>query len=99
MLLLLTTKEVFSNLPYRIFKGKNNSSCTLYLNDCLEGMRNCLKDNSIDIVVTSPPYNIDVKYNSYKDTLPKEDYLAWLKKVGIEISRVLKKDGTFFLNV
>ena len=63
----MNTNGVFSSLPYRIIKGNNDSSGTLYLNDCLEGMRNYLKNNSIDVVVTSPPYNIGINYNSYKD--------------------------------
>ena len=90
---------MLSNFPYRIIKGKNGTSSILYLNDCLEGMRNCLKSDSIDVVVTSPPYNIGIKYNSYGDTLPREGYLAWLRKIGLEIKRVLKNDGSFFLNL
>lgn len=95
----MTTREMFSNLPYRIIKGNNGSSTTLYLNDCLEGMRKYLKSNSIDVVVTSPPYNIGIKYNSYEDTIPREEYLTWLKMVGLEIKRVLKDDGSLFLNI
>ena len=84
---------------FRIIKGKNDkSNITIYLNNCLEGMRNCLKKNSIDIVVTSP-YNIGINYNTYEDTLPIEKYLAWLKIIGLEIKPVLKNGGSFFLNV
>jgi site-specific DNA-methyltransferase (adenine-specific) len=95
----MTTRETFSNLPYKIINDNNGSSTTLYLKDCLEGMRDCLKSNSIDVVVTSPPYNIGINYNSYIDTLPREKYLTWLKNIGLEIKRVLKNDGSFFLNV
>ena len=95
----MTTKEMFSTLPYRIINGNNGSSTTLYLNDCLEGMRNRLQSSLIDVVVTSPPYNIGINYNSYRDTLPREKYLVWLKKMGLEIKHILKNDGSFFLNV
>lgn len=95
----MATKGVLSNIPYRTLERKNGSSCVLYLNNCLEGMKNCLKSNSIDVVVTSPPYNIGINYNSYEDILPKEVYLAWIRKIGLEIRRALKNNGSFFLNV
>lgn len=84
--------------PYFIAKGHNNEVVMLYLQDCVEGMRN-LQKGSVDVVVTSPPYNIGVRYNSYDDQIPKKDYLAWMKKVGAKILRVLNDDGSFFLNV
>ena len=71
----------------------------LYNEDCIAGMKKHLEDDSIDIVVTSPPYNIGVKYNSYDDKIPRCDYLKWLEKWGREIGRVLKDDGSLFLNV
>jgi site-specific DNA-methyltransferase (adenine-specific) len=54
---------------------------------------------SVDIVVTSPPYNIGVAYRSYHDRRPRAAYLAWLTEVGEAILHVLKPDGSFFLNV
>ena len=53
----------------------------------------------IDIVVTSPPYNIGVGYGTYDDRRPCGEYLAWLTEVGLEVARVLKPDGSFFINV
>jgi len=35
----------------------------IYAMDCLEGMKRYLKDKEVDVVVTSPPYNIGIKYN------------------------------------
>lgn len=54
---------------------------------------------SIDIVVTSPPYNLGIKYSTYQDTTPREDYLTWLSCVFEEVNRVLKPDGHFWLNM
>ncbi len=71
----------------------------IYHMDCLEGMRRLLKDKEVDVVVTSPPYNLGIKYNKYQDNLPREKYLDWMEKVGKEIKRVLKDDGSFFLNI
>lgn len=75
------------------------SVVTLHHGDCVEGMRAKVDAASIDVVVTSPPYNIGIRYGTYKDTLPREQYLAWIREVGVGIQRVLKDDGSFFLNV
>jgi site-specific DNA-methyltransferase (adenine-specific) len=58
-----------------------------------------IEDESVDVVVTSVPYNIGVKYGTYKDSLPEFDYLEWLAGVFTEIRGVLKDEGSFFLNV
>lgn len=67
--------------------------------DCIEGMNQILPKESIDIIVTSPPYNIGVNYNSYNDDRPFDDYLAWIGSVAQACFRVLKKDGSFFFNI
>jgi len=71
----------------------------VYVMDCLEGMRKFLDDGEVDVVVTSPPYNLGVKYRRYDDTIPRQKYLDWMEEVGLEIKRVLKDDGSFFLNM
>jgi site-specific DNA-methyltransferase (adenine-specific) len=58
-----------------------------------------MQANCIDIIVTSPPYNIGIGYNSYADSLPRDSYLAWLRNVAVEIRRVMKPSGSFFLNI
>lgn len=68
------------------------------LGDCLEHLRS-LPRGVVDVVVTSPPYNIGVAYRSYDDRRPRAEYLAWLSEVGGEIARVMADDGSFFLNV
>jgi site-specific DNA-methyltransferase (adenine-specific) len=62
-------------------------------------MKDHLEDYSVDVVVTSPPYNIGVRYSSYRDNLPHEEYLDWIEDVGQQVKRVLCHDGSFFLNV
>lgn len=71
---------------------------TIHNLDCVAGMKN-LASNSIDICVTSPPYNLNINYGNYNDNLPRDSYLAWLNDVFVEIARVLKPNGHFFLNV
>lgn len=58
-----------------------------------------MPEGSIDLVVTSPPYNLGINYGKYEDTRSSEDYLAWCKEWASEIRRVLAPDGSFFLNV
>jgi site-specific DNA-methyltransferase (adenine-specific) len=71
---------------------------TLMAEDCLVGMAR-LADASIDIVVTSPPYNLGIKYRNYKDHRNRDDYLVWCLKWAVEVKRVLKDEGSFFLNL
>ena len=66
--------------------------------DCVRGMRR-LPDASVDVIVTSPPYNIGIRYNTHRDDLPFDDYLDWMAQVAAECRRVLRDDGSFFLNV
>ena len=53
----------------------------------------------VDVVVTSPPYNIGIRYRSYEDRKPRATYLGWLGEIDVELRRVLHPDGSFFLNV
>lgn len=66
--------------------------------DCILGMRS-LEAGSVDVVVTSPPYNLGIAYGQYKDKLTDEAYLDWSVQWASEVKRVLKPAGSFFLNV
>jgi len=66
--------------------------------DCLEELCK-LKNTSVDVIITSPPYNIDKEYNLYDDKLPEGEYLSFMREVFLELYRVLKEDGSFFLNI
>ncbi len=74
-------------------------SSVIYATDCLEGMKQYLGDKSVDVIVTSPPYNLGINYSKYDDTIPRHDYLEWMERVGVECKRVLHDDGSFFLNL
>lgn len=54
---------------------------------------------SVDVVVTSPPYNLGIAYASYRDNVDRRDYLDWCRKWATEVRRLLKPGGSFFLNV
>ena len=62
--------------PYRIVRTPRNRSSRFYLGDCIEVM-NQLPAQSIDVMVTSPPYNLGIRYNRYQDSLTPAEYLQW----------------------
>src|SRR3954467_2255247 len=66
--------------------------------DCTEGMQS-LAAGSVDVCVTSPPYNLDIEYSRYDDNRSRTDYLAWARSWISEVHRLLSKDGSFFLNI
>jgi len=70
----------------------------VYQMDCIKGM-NELEAGSVDIIVTSPPYNIGVNYNSYNDNMEFEDYLNWMGEFGKASKRVLTNKGSLFFNI
>lgn len=68
----------------------------IYNMDCIEGMR-MLPDQSVDVIVTSPPYWKGFEYEAYFNSY--KQYLDWCKVWMNECKRVLKPNGTFYLNV
>jgi len=76
----------------------NTERFTIVHGDCLTELK-ALSDQSIDLIVTSPQYNIGIFYDGDDDRRPMPDYLAELKAVSVEMFRVLKEDGSLFLNV
>jgi len=69
-----------------------------YLGDCLEVLRS-LTPESISVIVTSPPYNLGVRYRSYDDTIPRHQYMAWTGSWIKAAARALDPAGSLFLNV
>jgi site-specific DNA-methyltransferase (adenine-specific) len=58
-----------------------------------------LGDESVDLVVTSPPYNLGIRYGKFSDTQDRESYLNWCGEWAARIRRILKSSGSFFLNI
>ena len=69
---------------------------TLFLGDAITLLR-CLPDNSVNLVVTSPPY-ADNRKGTYKG-VPMDQYVDWFTPYTTEILRLLKPDGSFILNI
>jgi site-specific DNA-methyltransferase (adenine-specific) len=74
------------------------STARFYLADCVEVFRQ-LPARSVDVIVTSPPYNLGIQYSRYEDTLSASDYLEWTNAWVTAAARVLRPDGSLFLNV
>ncbi len=74
------------------------STFDLHHQDCVRGMAR-LRDASVDVVITSPPYNLGIHYRKFFDRQDRTDYLEWCRTWAIEIARLLKAKGSFFLNI
>src|SRR6202140_248975 len=71
---------------------------TLHLGDCIDGMAR-LDAGSVDLVFADPPFKLGYDYDTYPDKRAAEDYLAWSKRWGAAVVRVLKPTGTFWLAI
>lgn len=69
-----------------------------FLGDCLTILP-ALPAGSVQAIVTSPPYNLGIRYRSYADALPRERYLSWTGDWVRAAGRLLAADGSLFLNV
>jgi site-specific DNA-methyltransferase (adenine-specific) len=66
--------------------------------DCVKGMSQ-VRGEHVDLVVTSPPYNLGLGYRKYSDRQDRQSYLRWCRKWAAEVRRILKSTGSFFLNI
>lgn len=83
--------------PVKIAKTtKNSAQIELHHGDCVKVLKK-LPANSIDLIVTSPPY-ADQRKDTYGGVHPDE-YVAWFLPKTEEFLRVLKPTGTFILNI
>lgn len=77
---------------YAFVKGRIKLICGDFLN--VE-----LQENSVDLLVTSPPYNVGIEYEDFQDKITYDEYLsfseAWLRKA----FKLLKDDGRICLNI
>ena len=77
---------------------------TIYQEDCMSTISR-MDDNSVDLVLTSPPYNIirpnstDRGYDLYRDGMSNDDYSKWCCGIFNAMDRALKKDGCIIWNM
>jgi site-specific DNA-methyltransferase (adenine-specific) len=78
--------------------SSGRTSARFYHADCLEIFRQ-LPPHSVDVIVTSPPYNLGIQYSRYDDSLSQSDYLEWTHTWIAAAAKALRPDGSMFLNV
>jgi len=66
--------------------------------DCIKVMAS-LPESCVDLIVTSPPYNVGIDYDSYNDKQSMEDYWQFTKDWLSESYRILKDDGRIAVNI
>ena len=81
----------YNNLFYK------NEKVYIYNDDIIK--TNSISDGSIDLIVTSPPYNVDIKYGKYDDRMSYENYLKFTKEWLTACYQLAKDDGRFCLNI
>ncbi len=83
--------------PYAVLTSPR-ATLRFFLGDCLQLMP-AFPAGSLDAIVTSPPYNLGIRYRTYADRLPRERYLHWTSEWIGAAARWLQPDGSLFLNV
>ena len=58
-----------------------------------------IPENSVDLIVTSPPYNVGIQYNIHDDTISYARYLKWTEKWLKKALQLVKEDGRMCLNI
>lgn len=76
--------------PIRELVGKVHSE------DCIKLMQ-AMRAKSVQMVFADTPFNLNKKYNSYKDNLDLSEYMVWTERWISECCRVLKDDGSMFI--
>lgn len=66
--------------------------------DCVEEMGK-LPESSVDLLVTSPPYNVGIDYDTHDDTQSMEDYWKFTEDWLTQAFRLLKDDGRIAINI
>ncbi len=74
-----------------------NNDLKIICDDLLSTRR--IQKDSIDLVITSPPYNVDIKYNQHNDKLTYKEYCEFSEKWMKRVFGWLKDDGRFCLNI
>jgi site-specific DNA-methyltransferase (adenine-specific)/site-specific DNA-methyltransferase (cytosine-N4-specific) len=77
-------------------KSQNGNTIELFNGDSLQVLKG-IEDNSVDLIVTSPPYS-DQRKSTYGGIHP-DKYVEWFLPISAELLRVLKPTGSFILNI
>jgi site-specific DNA-methyltransferase (adenine-specific) len=70
----------------------------IFNGNCVDEMSK-MPENSIDLVVTSPPYNVGIDYDTHDDRMSMDEYWQFTKDWLTQALRVLKSDGRIAINI
>jgi site-specific DNA-methyltransferase (adenine-specific) len=84
--------------PHAVVAAPDRPGLRFFVADAVDLLAR-LPAGSVGVVVTSPPYNLGIRYRTYRDTLPRREYLDWTDAWVRQVARVLAPEGSFFLNV
>lgn len=100
------THRAVRESPGKIYEPESNNGATAFFDRENLTIYNeniltteSIPDNSVDLIVTSPPYNVDIAYGTHNDELSYEDYLAFTREWIAKCFRLTKDDGRFCLNI
>jgi site-specific DNA-methyltransferase (adenine-specific) len=94
--MLFAVKKVHLDTIYMMKPYFEENGITVYHGDCREVLKE-LPSDSVDCVITSPPYNADKKYkDSQDDNLPIPEYFEFINNVASNLHRV-SRPGAFAL--
>ena len=89
----ISTGEMKTGAGVRIVRGQR------LVEDCAIATMEAMPPGSVDRIVTSPPYNLGIRYDRHDDGGSREDYLTWLDRVSAAMSHALAPGGSIFLNM
>ena len=93
----ISEKAVTDNDSIKSVEFLRHDDLVIFNDDVLT--TSCIQDSSIDLIVTSPPYNVDIHYSSHKDDVSYEEYLefsrGWLERC----NDWARDDGRLCLNI
>jgi site-specific DNA-methyltransferase (adenine-specific) len=90
-------KNIMTKISHNDDLFFHSDSVWIYNADILKTQS--IKENFVDLIITSPPYNVDIKYNSYNDTMSYDDYLSFTREWLNRCYKFIKNDGRFCLNI
>ena len=76
---------------------------TLYNADYIVAMEHIYKENGlrplVDLVVTSPPYNVGIEYDRWNDKMSFDDYFSFVERFFEDVQRLMYKDSRIAINI
>ena len=70
----------------------------IFLGDCIPIMKT-MPSGKIDLIFADPPYNIGIKYDTYNDKMPYDEYLDWSEQWLQECARILSDNGSIYVAI